>query len=146
VNADDAVLELLRSVPDLDVHDGAVDVDETQKIISVPLPYVMFWSTPGYDNDIRHSGRAASRVTEFQLTGVGEDRAQAKAVLDRARAAISRKRIGSSLIRRSNDNQIVRRDDDYTRPGGGPIFVGVDRYSVAVSTPPKTSPLPDNPN
>lgn len=133
MNPDDAVLELLRAVPNLTVYDGSVDVDETQKVILVELPYVVFWSTTPRDNGPRFSGRVTGGVTNFQLTGVGEDRRQTKAVLDRAQVAISRKRVGGSLIKHSDDNQPVRRDDDYTRPGGEPIFTGVDRYSVAAS-------------
>jgi hypothetical protein len=136
MSTDDDVLAMLRAVPNLTVYDGSIDVDETEKVIKVDLPYVMFWSTPGYDNDVRQSGGVAGQVDEFQLTGVGEDRAQAKAVLQRARDAISRKRVGKGLIRRSLDNQPVRRDDDYTRPGGDPIFSGVDRYAVATRSIP----------
>lgn len=132
MSPDDEILALLRAVPHLNVHDGSVDIDESAKVIRVDLPYVVFWSSPGYDNGSRHSGRVPSQVTPFQLTGVGEDRAQAKAVLAKAYDAISRKRIGSSLIKRSNDSQPVRRSDTYTSPGGAPIFSGVDRYSVAV--------------
>lgn len=132
MNPDDALLALLRAVANLNVHDGYVDVDETQKVISVPLPYVVFWSTPGYDNDARQDGRVAGRVVDFQITGVGGTREQAKWVLDQARGALSRKRLNGSLIIRDDDNQFVRRDDDYTRPGGGPLFYGVDKYAVAV--------------
>ncbi len=132
MNPDDALLALLRAVANLNVHDGYVDVDETQKVISVPLPYVVFWSTPGYDNDARQDGRVAGRVVDFQITGVGGTREQAKWVLDKARGALSRKRLNGSLIIRDDDNQFVRRDDDYTRPGGGPLFYGVDKYAVAV--------------
>jgi hypothetical protein len=132
VSADDDVLALLEAVPNLNVHDGYVDVDETAMVISVPLPYVVFYSTPGYDRDDRQDGRVNGRVVEFQVTGVGGTREQAKWALDKARGALSRQRLGDALIRRSDDNQYVRRDDDYTRPGGEPLFYGVDRYGVAV--------------
>lgn len=132
MNPDDALLALLRAVPNLNVHDGFVPADETDKVISVPLPYVVFYSTTGYDNDARQCGDVAGRVVEFQLTGVGGDRQQAKAALEKARGALSRKRLDGSLIRHSDDNQPVRRDDDYTRPGNKPLFYGVDRYAVAV--------------
>lgn len=113
------------------VYDGFVEVDETEKVILVPLPYIVFWSTPGYDNNERFCGSVGDRVNEFQLTGVGEDRTQAKWVLDQARAVLSRKRLNGALIRRSDDNQLVRRNDNFTHVGGGPLFFGVDRYAVS---------------
>jgi hypothetical protein len=129
---DAVVLASLATVPHLTVYDGKVDADEAAKVIAVPLPYVVFWSSPGYDNDERFDGRANGRVLEFQLTGVGETREQAKAVLDRARQHLNRRRIGRGLCKRSDDNQMVRRDDTYTRPGGGPLFYGVDRYTLPI--------------
>lgn len=131
MSTDDDVLALLAGVPFLTVYDGEVDVDEAAKVITVELPYVVFWSTPGYDNDERFSGDIGGRVVEFQLTGVGESREQAKWVLEQARTVLSRQRLGRGLIHRTADNQTVRRDDNYTRPGGGPLFYGVDRYAVA---------------
>lgn len=133
MNLDDDILALLGDVENLNVHDGSVDVDEEAKVVRVALPYVVYWSSPGFDNDERFSGQVVGRVTDFQLTGVGEDRNQAKWVLDKARAALSRKRVNGRLIRRDDDNQMVRRDDDLTRPGGEPLFYGVDRYSVGSS-------------
>ena len=132
MSADDDILALLEAVPNLNVYDGYVDADESAKVISVPMPYVVFYSSPGYDNDVRQSGQVAGRVLGFQITAVGVDRRQAKWALDKARTALSRKRLNGNLIKRADDNQHVRRDDDYTRPGGLPIFYGVDKYSVAV--------------
>ena len=131
MSTDSDLLALLEAVPNLNVHDGYVDADETEKVISVPLPYVVFYSTPGYDNNERQCGGVGGRVVEFQITGVGGTREQAKWALDQARTALSRKRLNGSLIRRFDDNQFVRRDDDYTRPSGDPLFYGVDRYGVA---------------
>src|SRR5687768_15405752 len=120
MSVDSDILALLEAVPNLNVHDGDVDADETTKVISVPLPYVVFYSSPGYDNNERQDGRVGDRVNEFDLHGVGATREQAKAALDKARAAISRKRLNGNLIQRSDDNLRVRREDKYTRPGGGP--------------------------
>lgn len=114
------------------VYWGYLDVDEAAKVINVPLPYLVLNSSPGYDRDERYSGSVNGRVLEFQLTGVGESERQAKWILDQARTMLSRKRLAGALIKRSDDNLNVRRDDDYTRPGGDPIFYGVDRYAVAV--------------
>lgn len=131
MTTDDDLLTMLRAVPYLNVYDGAVDVDEDTKVISVPMPYIVYWSSTGYDRDARKSGDVNGRVHEFQLTGVGETREQAKAALDKARAAISRKRLNGNLIQRQPDNPLINKDDDLTRPGGAPIYYGVDRYAVA---------------
>lgn len=135
MTASDDILAILDAVPNLNVYDGYVDADETEKVISVPLPYVVYYSSPGYDDDERFTGNVYRRVHEFQLTGVGSTREQAQWALDKARAVLNRKKLDGSQIRRSDDNQFVRRDDDYTRPGGGPLFFGVDRYGVAILSP-----------
>lgn len=129
--SDAAVLAILDTLPH-EVYRGKVDVDEDAKEIGVPLPYLVYWTTPGYDNDARFDGRANGRVLEFQLTSVGVSPEQAKALLDKARALINRKRIGKSLCKRDVDNQPIRREDAYTRPGGAPLFYGVDRYSLPI--------------
>lgn len=132
VTVDDELLTLLRAVPNLNVYDGYVEADETAKVISVPLPYVAYFASTGYDNDERFCGNAGGRVVEFSLTGVGSTREQAMWALNKARTALSRKRIDGRLIRHDGSNVSVRRDDDYTRPGGGPLFYGIDGYTVAV--------------
>jgi len=134
MTTDSDILALLEAA-DLNVHDGYIKADEAAKVISVALPYVVFYSSPGYDNDNRLGGVAAGRVVEFQITGVGATREQAKWALEKARTTLNRQRLDGAVIRRSDDNALVRRDDDYTRPGGGPLFYGVDRYGVAVVSP-----------
>lgn len=114
------------------IFDGYPEADETEKVISIPLPYLVYVTTPGYDNDPRQCGDVGGRVLEFQVTAVGRSQRQAKWALDHAREALSRKRLGRALIVRSEDNLYVRRDDEFTRPDGGPLFLGVDRYAVAI--------------
>ncbi len=112
------------------VYWGYLNVDEAAKVIDVPLPYIVYNSSPGMDANERFCGQVGGRVNEFDIKGVGASEQQAKWVLDEARKMLSRKRLGTSLIRRSPDNLNVRREDDYTRPGGAPLFYGVDRYTV----------------
>jgi hypothetical protein len=114
------------------VYWGYLNVDEAAKVIDVPMPYIVFNSSPGYDRDERQSGSVGGVVLEFQLTGVGESERQAKWILTQAYEALNRKRLNGSLIKRALDNQQARRDDDYTRPGNKPIFYAVDRYAVAL--------------
>lgn len=131
MSVDDDILDILRDVPNLTVYDGSVDVDEGTKVIRVALPYLVFWGSTGRDNDERFGGPVAGRVHPFQLTGVGEDRNQAKWVLAKARSALSRRRVGKSLVRHVDGN-LVRRDDDLTSPGGEPIYSAADQYEVAI--------------
>lgn len=130
---DDDLLALLRAVPNLNVWDGYVDADETAKVISVPLPYVAFLSSTGRDWQEGFCGGVSGQVVEFQLTGVGSTRRQAKWALGKVRTALSRKRVNGELVVRSDVVEFVRREDDYTLPGGEPLFYGVDRYSVGVN-------------
>lgn len=114
------------------VYDGYVAADEAEKIIDVPMPYLVFYSTTPRDNDIRFSGAVGGSVYEWTITGVGETRESAEDILAYARGLLSRKRLNGNLIVRDYANQSVRRDDDYNRPGGDPIFYGVDRFAVGI--------------
>lgn len=114
------------------IYQGFPAVDTTAKVITLALPYLVYVTSPGYDRDERFSGSVSGRVLDFQLTGVGQSATQAKWILDQARIVLNRKRLNGALIKRSPENQLARRDDDYTRAGGLPIFYGVDKYSVAV--------------
>jgi hypothetical protein len=137
--ADDAVvLAVLDAVANLNVHDGDVpDSDAATSVIAATLPYVVFYAmtdNPAVGDAL--AGTSGAYLTEFQLTGVGDSREQAKLALERARAVLDRKRLtfpsGSRFVRRTDVNQFVRRDDTWTRPGGAPLFFGVDRYAVAI--------------
>lgn len=133
MTVDTDLLALLEAVPGLNVHDGEVGADEL-KVISVPVPYIVYSSSPGYDNNKRHSGGAAGRVVQVRIKGVGQDPREAKWALDQARAVLSRKRLNGYLIVRTDDDEPTIRDNEYTRPGGGALFYGVDKYAVATST------------
>lgn len=128
MTTDDTLLTMLRTAP-LDVYDGYVEADETEKVIAVDLPYVVFYSSTGDDTDERLCGRPAGQVLSFQVTSVGSTREQAKWAAAKTRVVVNRKRVDGSMIIHEA-GQPVRRDDDYTRPGGGPLFYGVDEYSV----------------
>jgi hypothetical protein len=131
---DTAVLQILNDSP-LNVWDGDVgDSDPTDMIITAELPYVVFYSTPGYPNEAsrRVGGVVRGRAVEFQINGAGETREQAKWALERAEELLDgavidvggRKR----RIRRTDDNLFVRKDPTWTRPGGEPLFFGVSRF------------------
>lgn len=138
-SADDAaVLTVLDAVSNLDVYDGHVtDSDPSTQVVTAALPYVVFYAT-GDDATPGDSlaGGSGAHLTEFQVTCVGETREQAKWAGEKARAALDRKFLtfpsGARFVRRTDDNQYVRRDDTWTRPGGAPLFFGVDRYAVLI--------------
>lgn len=141
---DDAVLALLKAdaaalkADDpkviLGVYDAYVtDSDDKAKTISAPLPYLVFYPTPGRPVNVRASG-VSSREYEFQVSYVGKSREQAVWAQEEAERALD----GVSItvagkprqITRTDDNQYVGRDDTWTRPDGGPLFYGALRFTV----------------
>lgn len=132
------ILDLLGAVSNLTVHDGDVpDSDSFDKVIGADLPYLVFW--PGFEDDSAGdslAGTSGARLTDFRLTGVGETREQAQMVLEKARAVLNRKRAtfatGSRFVRRTDNSGAVTRDDTWTRPGGDPLFSGIDQYEVLI--------------
>lgn len=143
---DEVILGLLEAaVPPLNgnprVHDGFVPVSDTDaKVVTAVLPYLAYYSSVGDDSNRRVSGQNGRRSVFFQVTYVGEDRAQAKWAGERQRAALADKVI-TVPGRKSwrvllGESQRIRRDDDAARPDGSPLFYGVDLYSVAITRTP----------
>jgi hypothetical protein len=136
---DAAVLALLKATANLNVHDGYVtDSDENEKTISAPLPYIVFYTTPGRPEARSLAGPAGATVDEFQISFVGATREQAIAAAERADDAVNDTRLtslpGQPVIRRTDDNLFVHRDDTWTRPGGKPLFYGANRYELTRTT------------
>lgn len=149
-DVDDAVLELLAAdarivlwegpatvVGDLvPLFDGHVeDSDEAEKTIGAPLPYLIFYSTPGRPTRPRVGRSSTMREVEFQVTGVGMDRWQAKWAADVAEGILDEATITPAgdrtrRIRRTDDSLYVARDDTWTRPDGGPLFMCPARYTA----------------
>lgn len=138
-NADDTtVLALLNAIPNLNVWDGHVeDSDADLKVISADLPYVVFWG--GYDDDVPGdslAGTSGAHLTDWRITGVGSTREQARWAMEQAKTALNRKRVtftaGSRFVRCTSNSGGVTRDDTWTRPGGAPLFSGIDQYEVLI--------------
>lgn len=138
-SADDAtVLAILRAIPNVNVWDGHVeDSDATDKVITAPLPYVVFWG--GYDDaepGDSLAGSSGAHLSDFRLTFVGSTREQAKLVGEACRAQLDRKRItfgaGPRFLRCVDAGGYVTRDDTWTRPGGAPLFSGIDQYEALI--------------
>ncbi len=136
MTAHSAVLAALEAVPNLNVYDGFVEVDETEKIVRVTLPYVVLRSGLGRDIDERQGGKPGGTAVPFQVEYVGETPEQTREAGRRARAVLSRKRVSvsgrQSGLMHIVDTDQVRREDVYTRPGGEPLFRGVDQYEVGI--------------
>lgn len=129
MTVDEQLLALLESMTFI-VYDGYVEVDETDKVITAPLPHAVFYSSTGEDTSRRLSGHVGGRIIDFQIMSIGSTREQAKWAADKSRDTLDRTPLnGSRIIHQVG--QVIRRDDDYTRPGGGPLFYGVDQYAVA---------------
>lgn len=139
--ADDAIMAALEAAG-LRVHDGLVLVTatgETQRVVTYPLPFVVYYSNVGDESGERLAGRTTRYNVFFSLTYVGLTAEQAKWAGEKARAALSGVRftipghkVGICVL---DESQRVRRDDDAIRPDGAPLFYGVDNYSVFVNKP-----------
>lgn len=133
---DTAILARLETVPNLNVHDGFMPVDNSTNVVTYPMPYVVFYSNVGDDHSPRLTGRMTRRSVFFSLTYVGLSRDQAKWAGERARDALMDHRLvvagHRSWLVDLQESQRVRRDDDAVRPDGSPIFYGVDNYAVSI--------------
>lgn len=146
---DRAILARLESVPGLNVFDGLVPVEQVQTvggrevaIVSVPLPYVVYYSSIGDDHEPRLSGRETRRSVFFTLRYMGGSAEQAKWAGERARAALIDSRLDvdghRSWLPRVQESQRIWRDDEVAFTGGLPIFYGVDEFAVSITRTPAT--------
>lgn len=119
MTVDAGLLELLRAAV-VNVHDGVVDADETTKIISVPVPFAVYYGKRTAPANLRAGGRA-ERGNFPGLTCAGTTREQADALADKIEAALDGKPLGNRTIR-FFERSAPTRDLRYTRPGGGPLF------------------------
>lgn len=136
---DEAVLARLATTG-VDVNDGFVDIErsgDAPRVVTQPLPFVIYYANIGSDHTPRLHGRMTRRSVFFQITYVGIDRRQAKAAGERQRDALAGFRLTLPGHRtwpiESGPSQRVRRDDDVIRPDGAPLFYGVDEYSVSLT-------------
>ncbi len=139
---DDAVLAVLREVlPDVStgtrVHDGEVRANNTTKVVTYPLPYVVYTSNFGADETRRLAGAKSRRSVFFSCMFVGESREQVKWAQGRVRDRIADKRLQipdhKTWPVELMASQRIRRDDDAIRPDGSPLFYGVDEYDLAIT-------------
>lgn len=140
-SVDDVVLALLEA-GDVDIHDSDLALPEDgvgRKIVPYSLPYAVYYSSIGSDENRRKSGRSARRSVFFSITYVGADRNQTKACGERIRNLLSDRPIAipghRAWLCQLLSSERVRRDDEVVRPDGSPLFYGVDSYDIAVTLP-----------
>jgi hypothetical protein len=128
------VLALLRGGVPWDVWDGHVDdSDPADKVITAELPYLVHYDTPGYPVGIRLGG-SRRRTAQFMINAVGETADQARLVSGRADTLLHSTQLviegRTRRVWRTDDDPFIRRDDDWNRPDGGPLFVASQRYAL----------------
>lgn len=135
---DEVILERLAALP-FDVHDGFFGlVDPETKVVTYPLPYAVYYSSVGDDDEDtrRLSARISRDSVFFSITYVGIDRNQTKAAGEAIRDMLRRWRpvvpgMKAEIVQLL-ESQRVRRDDEAIRQDGQPLFYGVDNYAVGV--------------
>lgn len=125
------------------IHDGIMLTQPTEGavVVEYDLPYAVFYSSVGDDDNARLSGRRGRRSVFFSITYVGGDRQQAKWLGERIRdEALGGRRIAvpghRTWLCAIEESQRVRRDDDAIRPDGSPLFYGVDEYALSITRTP----------
>lgn len=128
-----AVIARLEEPTNLNVHVGHVtDSDEQTKTISAPLPYVRINAGVGFKPSTRAGGRAGAAL-RFTIASVGATEEQARAVARAVRTWMHDGTVtaGSRDYRIRLDepeDTIITHDPTWNRPGGGPLFYGIDEY------------------
>lgn len=136
---DDVVLDLLRGAS-VDIHDGEFllsEPDTQRQVVPYETPYAVYYSSVGTDDRRRITGRSARRSVFFSITYIGGDRNQAKWLGEKIRDLLNDKPIvipgHNSWLCQLQESQRVRRDDEVVRPGGKPLFYGVDNYALPIT-------------
>lgn len=134
---DDVLIPRIRATG-VTLHDGNMTVaTDGVQVITYQLPYAVYYSSIGDDDNARLSGRRGRRSVFFQVTYVGIDRNQAKAAGEKIRAVLQDQRIPvpghKTYLCRLEESQRIRRDDDAIRPDGKPLFYGVDQYAISIT-------------
>lgn len=139
---DDVVLTTLRTLEQGDdegvqIHDGLVYADNTSNVVTYDLPYAVYYSSVGDDDNRRLSGRKGRRSVFFSVTYVGLTREQTKWAGEQIRAVLQGQRLvipgHRSWLCDLQESQRVRRDDDAIRPDGSPLFYGVDNFAISIT-------------
>lgn len=136
---DDVLLERFADLP-FAVHDSFMDVENDGQVVTYPMPYAVYYSSVGDDDNRRLSGRKGRRSVFFTLTYVGLDRNQTKWAGELLRDTLQGRRIHvpghKTWLCELLESQRIRRDDEAVRPDGSPVFYGVDNYALSITLTP----------
>ena len=136
---DDAVLAILRAIDpdDLAIKDGLVDVDNSTNVVTYPLPYAVYRSNIGDDDNRRLGGMRTRRSVFFDLTVFGVDRTQVKWAGEQIRTVLQGKRVtiagfGSWRCELLESTRIFR-DPDVVQTNGKPLFYARESYALSIA-------------
>lgn len=133
---DEAVLERLSTLA-VPVYDSFMPVPTDGQVVDYPLPYAVYYSSIGDDDNRRLSGRKGRRSVFFSLTYVGIDRNQTKWAGELIRVSLQGQRIAvpghKTWLCDLLESQRIRRDDEAVRPDGRALFYGVDNYALSIT-------------
>ena len=119
------------------VHDSLVTVDAEGQTVVYAMPYIVYHSSVGDDDNRRLSGRHGRRSVFFSFMYVGVDRNQAKWAGEKLRGVLQDKRVTvpghRTWLCGLDESQRIRRDDDAIRTDGSPVFYGVDNYALSIT-------------
>lgn len=134
--ADEILALLATGVDPLNVHDSLVPTDDTDKVVSVPLPLVVFIPADAEPRRGRSCGSISSEVYQFDVRYAGVTREQAEAARDRSRVRLEGKRPQHTGTRNNPISRVatlpIDRDSTYHTPGGHRLLFGVDQYTVVL--------------
>lgn len=106
-------------------------------VVDIPLPYANFMSSFGDDDHPRLNGRSHQREKFFRLFHVGVSREQVIGAIEMTRARLEGHRLVVAGVRVGlivvDSSPLIFRDDGAVRADGGPVFSGVDNYTVRSS-------------
>lgn len=136
---DEVILARLANAG-IDIHDGEMQLppnDGSLRVITYKMPYAVYRTNVGDDDNRRLSGRSGRRSVYFTITYVGVDRTQTKWLGEKVRDLLQERHIPipghRSWLCRLEESQRIWRDDEATRPDGSPIFYGVDAYALSIT-------------
>lgn len=136
---DDVLLTVLAGMP-FTVYDGLMETTRTDNVVTYPMPYAVYYSSIGVDDNPRLSGRDGRRSVFFSITYVGLDRNQTKWAGEGIRGVLHKRRIvvpgHRTWLCKCEESQRVRRDDEAVRTDGSPLFYGVDNYALSITQTP----------
>jgi len=134
---DDAILAAVRAAG-VTVFEGHPQMTKDGNKVTYPVPYAVFYSNVGDDDNPRLSGRKGRRSVFCSFIYVGGDPRQAKWAGERIRNALQGKRLTvvghpQRWLCDLEESQRVRRDDDAIQPDGSPLFYGVDNFALSIA-------------